>query len=591
MRKGLGVTLLTIAIAMMGLQAMSLAPVIEAVPNPIVGDRSGSSSANVFVFPDAVTLLATDDNTSASGIIWTFTVADPSDPRYNLSGHGPVDLTSMDANDNPNNPSSTKRIDAGVANSEQDGDANEQTVTLRDVQLSPFPAQTSYGDPAGGPGIVGTEVVTLIASDGTTYSTKDFIAWTDDEGEDRYSNIVGERLKDIDFLTSNAGYSTSSWGMSGTFLATMTWQSGAGGKGICMQTPAGSASDAYMGSWASPYGWFDLAQNSVYKIRMAVTSNSTQVHTVPLWSFYVENYGSQAEGWPGSNAYSMQVYYLDNEQGANAAASYGRSVFYYYFTPSAVQTAQWNDATNGAFTSQYDANNDPRLHFRVLDANANIVAQNRLGTLCMSQMTVDRFDIGDVTRGTELYNQTTFTAANGYVKNYGSTVTYNGYANIAPTGGNWTVEVATLGPGDSDGFNLESANITDNWPVAWESDKLWLYEASISAPTSTDAANPPDIVALRIDTPTYEIFADNQMQALTYLGQQGMPKTTAATYSMFFYTQTMTASTIANYDAFRPMVEITCHTALAQQTATLPYRSTNTGAVRVHSMKVTEVTF
>jgi len=49
-------------------------------------------------------------------------------------------------------------------------------------------------------------------------------------------------------------------------------------------------------------------------------------------------------------------------------------------------------------------------------------------------MTVDRFDIGDVTRGTELYNQTTFTAANGYVKNYGSTVTYNGYANIAPTG-------------------------------------------------------------------------------------------------------------------------------------------------------------
>ena len=196
-----------------------------------------------------------------------------------------------------------------------------------------------------------------------------------------------------------------------------------------------------------------------------------------------------------------------------------------------------------------------------------------------------------------VYEQTSFSAANGYVNPAADStkVTYDsssGYVTLAPKETSWNLEVATLAPGDSDGIHLDTPNFADNWPIRWEDGKLWMYEASISAPAEADAANPPDILALRIDTPTYEIFADNQMQALTFLGQQAMPKTAAATYTMFFYTQTKTASTIANYDAFRPMVEVTCHPNLVQQTATPGlFRQTNTGAIRVHSMKVTEVTF
>jgi len=595
MRKGLGVTLLTVAIAMMGLKAMSSAPVIEAVPNPIVGDRTGSSSANVFVYPDAITLSATDDVTSAGSIIWTFTVTDLTSPRYNLNGYEPVDLLSLTPENNPSNPGSAKRIDQEtMGHDEVTSDTNPHTVTIRDIKLSPFPKQTNYADPAGGPGIVGTEVITLIASDGTTYSTQDFIAWTDDEGEDRYSGSVpGIPEKNIDYLTTSAMFTTSNWGQSGTFVATMTWSSGGSGKGLCMQVPGGTRGDiGYYGSWGSPYGWFDLTQNAVYKVRMAVSSASTQIHTVPLWTFYVENYGSEAEGWPGGNAYAMQVYELDNEGGANAAASYGRSVYYYYFTPAQVQTAQWNDATTGAFTPADDANNDPRVHFRVLDAGDNLVAENRLGTLCMSAMTVDRYDIGDVTPGSVIFNQTAFTASNGYVKQAvnDTDVTYNGYVNLAPKGGDWEIEVATLGPGDADGFNVESANIADNFPLAWEADKLWMYEASISAPTQFDVDNPPDSVSLRIDTPTYEVFGVNLTQAITLLGQKGMPKITPATYTMFFYTQSVTASTIANYASFRPLVEVTSHSNTPTQTPT-GYINTNKGAVRIHSMKVTEVTF
>ena len=265
-----------------------------------------------------------------------------------------MDLSSSDPSNDPNNADSTKRIDKVMANGEVDEDSDPVSVTIRDVKLSPFPAQTSYPVPDGEVGIIGSEVITLIASDGTTYGMRDFIAYTDDEGTNRFSGApVPIRTRDVDFLTTDGGFTSSEW--SGGHAVKWSWEPM--GEGLCIQSPAGTSDnlDYYHGSWASPYGWFDLTPNAVYKIRMEVSSNSTQVLTVPLWTMFIENYAAEGETAHGQNAYSMQVYNLDNEGGANAAANYGRDTFYCYFAPSAVQTPQWNDAENGAFTAQYDA--------------------------------------------------------------------------------------------------------------------------------------------------------------------------------------------------------------------------------------------
>lgn len=585
MRKGLIVTLATVAIAMMGFHAMSMAPTIDDIPDIIVGDLEGSTSANVFVFPEALDLnsLATDDSSTPGQIIWSFAGAAG---RYTINGVEGLNLATTD----PATPGSGHI--GQVLQGETDGDSNARTVTVRDTTLSPFPAVDQYWPEPVTTGVLASEVITLFASDGTSFSSKDLIVYTANEEEDATSgSAFTEVIPTIDFGSSD---STFGWAYKQE-LDPLTETFGIAAGGLCLQAPAGSAGDVgYIGHWATDYGFIDLGQNQVYRVRVTVTSDVTADLVSPLWSMLFSNISE--DYLTGQNAYTSEFLNLGNEGSASAAtqpgASFGRTSFSFYFAPVCVQTAQWNDASTGAFISANDAGNDVNVTFRMLDAGDHIVAENRLGTLCLEDLEVQSVNIGKVDRLSVPYEVTTLTdgdsGGNVTVKDFGDTTTTfpSGDALIVPADGDWDVEVATLKPGDSDDNPDPTSgdDITDNYVVDWNAEELLMIEASISAPDAAAATNPPDILKLRVDTPTSEWFCDSLVTP--NMDRAGTPKTTAATYTMFFYTHSGTASALTGYDALRPLVEVVCHTALSAQGLT-----DNVGGVKVHSLKVSKVKF
>jgi len=604
---------------MLGLNAMPMAPTITGVPDIVVGSLHGSSDANVFVYPGAITLQATDDSTTSSAIIWTYTVADPTSPRYNINGHDPVDLSSVNANDDPNNPTGTKRIDAAFAQSEVTTTSNTSNdphiATVRDRTLSPFPVQASYSY-SGPTGIVGSEVLTLIASDGTTYSidnggtgTNSFIVYSDKGGVNRISGNSGvvEFTHSLTGASGSQGPFVTDFPGGGASQATFSYSTVSG---ACMQTPTGGTNKYYAGYWSLPYGNVPLTKNQVYRIRMHVTGTSTTPGTTPMWTMMIDNTNSAFSH--GKYAYYGQYYNLDNQGGASAAASYGRGTapFLFYYAPLQVQMPAWNDSSTGAFTSNYAADKDFRVTFRVLDTGSNLLAQNRSGTLCLTDMEIKSFDVGSVSRLQSYYNaQATDASASGAmsVRKQGnatglaSTITFdatNHYLTLAPSG-NWGLLVDDVTPGTQTGIGLEGpipvdSTVYTHWPIPWNSDELLMFEAQVSAPQSSDTVAPPPWIALKYDTPSYESFGESFVTATGYLGMLGMPKTGAPqTYTSFLYTHNKTTTpNLPFWGQFRPMFEIEANPAAPEQnTLNGPFIFTTTGAVRLHNLAVTKVTF
>ena len=75
MSKGLKVSLVTVAIALMGMTAMATAPVIGNIPSPIVGGGDTTTPANEFVYPDAINLNAhRSDHGGDENIGWSYEV-------------------------------------------------------------------------------------------------------------------------------------------------------------------------------------------------------------------------------------------------------------------------------------------------------------------------------------------------------------------------------------------------------------------------------------------------------------------------------------------------------------------------------------
>ena len=127
MKKGLTMTLLTVAIAMMGYQALALAPVITDIPSPIVGNAGDVTAPNTFVYPDAINLDAyvSDDSSATTKILWSY---EESGTKYILNGIDPIN--SSDAAGIEYNPGA-KNIAANLGTGERNEDANIRTVTIR----------------------------------------------------------------------------------------------------------------------------------------------------------------------------------------------------------------------------------------------------------------------------------------------------------------------------------------------------------------------------------------------------------------------------------------------------------------------------
>jgi len=568
MKRRFAVTLLAVAIAIViGAPAFATAPVIGAIRSVVIADDVPATTDNIFVYPDALALntLAEDDNVSSGAITWSYTGTG----RYTLNSRSPIDLLT----DDPNSPG-TKEVgevamdDLGETGTPSDGDV--RTVTFRDTALSPVGGP--HTDPTPGDSsssTVHSEVVTLFASDGSTYSQKSIMVYTESNGVDRLS---GSALIRVDQLvpTQTLGW-TSSLSGSGTLT-----DSG----GLCINVPVAGSNFA---QWIGPYGIIDLVQNNVFRIRMEMDSAGATlpVGTTPFWDLVIDNYDTTNASTP--NKYLGYFTNWDTEGGANAigqvAAAGGHGgIMDVWWCPPAVNTASWNDASTGMFTATMDPLNDVRVNFRVLDVSAGALdGQNDGGAVCLNRLTIDRIPISQLAVQSTPYDQTNLSASTHVVGAiFGATATAGGASSTLYTfsGGDVTVTPNTTGSMGSDAWDLEVVNIDmgdsnnnpsdppsllDNYPVPWNSDELLMGSLGIQAPNAQGQTTPPDGIVLQWDTPTNELL----MGAGTYSTDNtaGMPKDGVNEELVsFYYSHSSTASSIVNGDRIRMRVVLLCST-------------------------------
>jgi len=585
MRNGLILTLMMFAIVMvcMPKQSYGIAPTVNDIPNVVVGDAEDKATLdNLFVFPDALNLdsYVVDQDTPYSGITWSYTTPDPANPRYRINGVYPLDLTT----DDPTSPPVSKWINNQVLFGDLNPDGIARTITIRDWELSPLGSLT-FTDP-GAAGLVnpGGELVTLFASDGFNNASDDLLVFTDNEGTDRFA---GDFIPDSPITTIYFGNGLS--GFSSITAAGSTTYSSTGG--ICIEV---AATGTNVGAWVSAGGFIPLVADSIWRVRLTVSSNQTTVGDVPLWDVVIDNF-TAAVGGP--NGYGGDYLFLDNVGGADAAGTIGRTDFQVWFAPPAFQTAQWA----GALAPGADAVNDMRVIYRVLDVDASgINSAADFGTICVTRLNVDRFDLDGMTVGDMVYpsnialnhiTPSTWTAADLLAStavqfNVDNTVTIR---PINPVIG-WLDSVIDINPGDNFANPFTGEGVADNWPIPWESDTLYMVTSNWSAPDATSEAHPPDVIRIGMDSPQTEVTG----LALTTPGlwdfatnaHFGMPTTTPQPFIAFFYSHTLSRTTTPNCIALRPRMDI-----LNASQLVLGGVFQNTGAVKVHDCKVEKVTF
>jgi len=206
MHIGLKSTLTTVAVALLGLKAMAMAPTIGQLPDVYIGDgetaTGGATVANNFVFPDAVNVntYVNDDNTTDGGLLISFS---------NPGGHYSInDRTSTDMSD-IHNPSAAHSIDGG--DDSDSVDANRRSLTFRSIFYSPLPHPGGgYADPGTPDGVPSDgQAISLVASDGTSYTTSQpFMAYIVNNGEDALSGGLAPSVEvfNVDFGTGTNGW-------------------------------------------------------------------------------------------------------------------------------------------------------------------------------------------------------------------------------------------------------------------------------------------------------------------------------------------------------------------------------------------------
>jgi len=575
MRKGLTQTLLTVAVALLGFNAMSAAPIIGNIPDVIIGDVEAGTSSNLFVYPDAFDLdtYVVDDNTSDGAILWSYAA---SGTAYRINN-----VPEIGAGD-PNAPGG-----ASLAGDTDPAkvDANSRTVTFRNINRSPI------GGSNTAPTTSETEVVTLFASDSTTYSQKDFLVYVDNDGADALSTAAVAYTQELaySFTTSAQGW-TSYADLS--LGATISHSQGA--SGLCLEV---SLAGVTIAGWesqpmaAANYTTVDLTANSVYQVRLGVTVSGSSAGNSPAWSMTHNQKNTM---------YSGENIYYGNYGDANApfplntaSTAAEKQIYESWVTPIAIQTAQFNA---GAFTGAALAENGMRFQLRIIDVDgANYGAETDAGQICWNSIEVRRYDISDLAVESTPYNQTTFQASPG---DQGATINPANWSSsdivsnstISYTGGVITVGPASssawggssagyveLRPGDKTFGGASLVNNLDNFPVAWVSDTLYKVTANLAANDAAGEANPPDFVRVGADAYSNELIGYSAVT--TTYNRIGMPKVgTPQPYVYFLFGHSRSAAVEAAAQRIRPRIDIGANASFVE--------STNVGSIVVSGVRV-----
>jgi len=360
---------------------------------------------------------------------------------------------------------------------------------------------------------------------------------------------------------------------------------------------AGFNFGTWQGGYGNANGGEDLVANKVYRIKLAVSSDQTTPLAVPLSDFVIENLGTGV----GDFAYAMDNWFHDNVGSANAAKgpSVGRDYFEVWFTPPAVATAQWNNGSTGAFTAGHDANNDMSFRFRTLDSDLPYGGANDSGSICLKSISIQRFDLGDLVAGTQVFNVTNFGTADlttfdvvtgsGFVES-NFTVGGGGELTITPkVASGWDIQICSINPGDGAWNPTADTGLVDDFPITWEDETLYQILTSISADGSAGGAGETDghdAIRLSMDNPGFEVISENYQT--TGLDRAGAPKAGAGqTYMSFHHGMSESLSTTANHHRLRPRLDALSTTGYDRPAG----NTANAGGIVFHNWSVRKVTF
>jgi hypothetical protein len=603
---------MTVAIALVSVQAMAMAPVITDIPSPIIGNSTGSTQATRYVYVDAFNLdaLVSDDNTSDAGLKWSYEIVGT--PKYSINGNA-----SLTATEDPAAPPATKQIAgpgavqnqmAGAA-AETGEDGNAKTITIRNINLFPYGGSPST-NPALGGHPVDSQVVTFYCSDGQLAGSKDVFFYTDNtysggsaSNPTGWNRLSGTPPSQFDQVVFDA--KTYNWYADGLFgnVTTSTYA----GKGVCLNvTPTG----ANFGALRSVQPYFQLTANTVYCIRATMNCTQASPGKTPFWDFILENWNGNVA--TGMNLYGMDTFFLDNEGGANAVITTAQGTeLKMYWAPLPYQAPQWNDATNGAFRANCDAVNDPCLRFRVLDVDSNTALLNNLksGGICLLSVVVEAIPDANLVAvaGAPPVNITVpadvpqtgeggnMLAAGllGSICNFADTAVPN-TLKITPLVGGYAAELVEIRPATNRQYVFPGNTILDDWPIAWQANKIYKLEVELSAPDANSAAHPYDVMWLSIEPPTNEVITESFITATAGPAGTvsiGMPKFAAVPapqkYSMFYYSGNGTQSAVSQLHNLRWRVRFANASNLNMPLGTDV--NNNNGSVRLHSVKVSVV--
>ncbi len=147
-----------------------------------------------------------------------------------------------------------------------------------------------------------------------------------------------------------------------------------------------------------------LVPDSVYRVGVTASTDAVTTDTIPYWGIKYDNFYDNAHG----NTYGGQATFLDGSGGANGIGRpNGRTEFEFWIAPNAALTQSWNgtvDPSNGAFDLSTAAFRDMNLTFFIDDTNEGIHASQRSGTICVTNLRVDRFDINALTVAEVVYD-------------------------------------------------------------------------------------------------------------------------------------------------------------------------------------------
>jgi hypothetical protein len=537
MKRGFALTLMMVAIALASVSTShATAPVISDPGDVIIGDledRSGTTP-NVFVSPDAIDAdqIVSDDVATDAQIKWSF--AQGVGNTIHINGiPGLPNLIGLDDND-PTSPNITKRLDANNLDGGgpiDTADGNARTFTFRNQTLSPNNSSVN-GSPDG---VLGTTVVTLFASDCSTFGQRSIVVWSIKGSSDSLSGGGFEIVKTVDFTTTTDGWiGGNSAGFGGTVAS--------GASGLCMTVPPAGSN---LVLWLSPEGYIELVDNAVYRVRTGVSTTQTGADAIPLWfSIFTNTYLTQ--GGNGGN-YGAFSWVLDVDGGAQGIGrANGRTSYDFWHAPNAVATPQWSA---GAFTPAADSLNDAMLQFQIIDANAALQTQNDSGTICIEDIEVGKIDRGNIQVASSFddpINSATHAFATGAADSIGTATTSinngNAEAVIDPAATGVVRRTLVYFDPEADGVTGAQFGPRELFPVVWAGDTA--YRGRIGVRAQSSEADQVDALFLAMDTTNVELGVQSYTlrTAGSAMNGSASPKLTSAEYEVYFYGQNSTDS-------------------------------------------------